>query len=52
MEFAKKTGSSRLGISQIECGRRLPSLPKLSKIAEALGVKTSWLFILMEEETN
>lgn len=42
--LAKRIGSSYVHLCMIERGRKLPSIPKLLLIAEAVGVKPGTLF--------
>ena len=48
-ELAKKAGLGTSTVSQIENGKKSPSLATFMKIAEALGYKASQLFWLEEQ---
>lgn len=48
-DLAEKTGITRAGISQILNSPRMPTVPVLRKIASTLGVSTSSLLGVSEE---
>ena len=42
-ELGEKVGVTAMTISYLETGRHTPTLPRLMKIAKALGVSVGWL---------
>lgn len=49
-ELAQKVGITTQGLSQIETGRRLPSLMSISDIAEATEFEVFWFMWPYEED--
>lgn len=50
-EVAEKSGMSSSYLSEIEKGRKIPSIAVLDSIAAALGIKLSYLVKMGEEGT-
>lgn len=44
-ELAKKAGTSREYLIEIEKGRKIPKAPMIAKIATALKVRESYFFV-------
>jgi len=51
-DLAKMTGLQPAAVSHFETGQRLPSIPNLVKLANALQVSTDWLLGLEHDRPN
>ena len=49
-DLAAESGVNRVSIAKMETGHRLPKLPTLFQLADALGIRASELVRLVEEE--
>jgi transcriptional regulator with XRE-family HTH domain len=48
-QLADMVGTDRFWVSHIECGARLPSVPLLARLADALNTPAGWLLGLEED---